>query len=71
MKSEVQSIVKLEMTGKEFNDLCELLNFGRYHLEDFIKELESEKKVDSGLVTGHKRLIEVSKQYTNLRAKIL
>jgi hypothetical protein len=70
MKSDIQSIVRLELSGHEFGDLCSLIDHARYRIEDFIKELEAEKKCDASLVQSHKRLIQVAIQYTNLRAKL-
>lgn len=70
MKSKIQSQIFLELTGDELNELCSLIDHGRYRLEDFITELRASKKVDESLIQSHLRLIEISKQYTNLRARL-
>lgn len=58
-----------ELNGSEMDRLCQLINHGRSHLEDFIADLEKHEKVDAGLVSSHKMLIEFGKIFTNERAR--
>ena len=69
MKSEIQCTVKLELTKLEFQDLCRIIDNGRVKIDDTLAELQKWDKQDAA-IDNLKRLVEISKLYTNLRAGI-
>lgn len=70
MKSNIKSVVTLELTGEEYKDLCSIIDAGRYHLEDLNEACATEEKADVNLINSRARLIEISKLYTNLRVQL-